>query len=1223
MKIFSQLVAKSDDLTLRDACQAITRLVRDLKHDSSVWSLAELGADDDDLCWLIDWSSNLDADMVRRWQVSPPHRAAFGSLLLLFASEYTRRCLPRDGDWFVPASILFSPQTRSELFDGADPSAFHRQALIEAARKLRLRGVCAGNDLDLECLRKLVFAQIGFTGTDIKRQLACWMLAGEQPASINALLDSQTGSQSFLQFWESGRAYLSGSMSVEIFRQRLAETTWCLPQWIDPMVSALCAAQPPLPMAVPVNADALIQSSVTSQDIFAAIDLDESQAVLLATCNAVRALNARADARQIGRERWSLAELQPSDYDFIWLRVWLKRLDEAALKECATNDASFDTAAGKVKWDEAIGLLLLFWLSETARRKSVEGELWPCVAEGYFTEDTQTLLFTQGRPTQLLYEMLRAAAERFHLRHVLHEAGGMRWLNTVFLQFGLTWRGMRQRLPEWLIGQSPPLAVAALLDERGGSASFRQMWQALRARRLNQASDDHLRRELDGNPWLLPEWIDDVIRLASDAPIQNVTASPALDSFLSQPLLRWYDGGSPHFVCQLAAPSNLNLTDDCYDVRVGRRTVAQLLRQQDGSYQPTPSHVITLDFDQLSITANMVNPQGETVAGCDLSFWPPDDEVVIYRLPSGERLPDAFNATLSPNLSYALLTAADLTVEPEPQEWQLANSQCAKLYRLQAPWPAETKVRLEGELLWEPSLRLPSAPPNWTNQVDVFAAEERAVRWGEEFQIRIIHPPDVVVVRARCLGRALPLARQDETKTLAGPLVITPEFNTHRLNVRLCLQKDGRQCTVQRTLIPNVIGAKHLTDGKWERLNKHSVLTVSQAKSDWFELVPPVSWSGLPVNIKDLFLFEGDCSWRRLPQGLSSLGELQGWGAPLRVRPLFNFKPGMASLWLAKSVINHGELEEAICDALPNGAARLLRLRFRKRIEPGELHSVFWWDASGELIRLAPKYHDEAEGAWWWVCDLPEECSEMLAVAVAYAGERMGSWWPEERWLRLAPELIVQDAKRTAALLRWFHLPLLSHEAVEDLRPFIAEQPIAFLKAWLLNQGLPDELEFPPKKDEAWLGVVRTLFREWRPDAEVARQTLLSLADVDDDDLSEFLSDAAKHLLEVDPLLMARVLRAWQLPQQRSSIDELRLQLAECDSLINLNQFKTQLLKSICNLFPQSPDFDHFVQSGILNRAVQALNGARVENADENNLALAARFDDLRLLLALHLLERL
>jgi hypothetical protein len=796
----------------------------------------------------------------------------------------------------------------------------------------------------------------------------------------------------------------------------------------------------------------------------------------------------------------------------------------------------------------------------------------------------------------------------------------MRWLNTVFLQFGFTWRGMRQRLPEWLIGQSPPFAVAALLDEHSGSASFREMWQSLRARRLNQTSDDHLRRELDSNPWLAPEWIDDVIRLASNTPIEDITAPPSPDSFLSQPLLRWYDGGSPHFVCQLAAPSNLNLTDDCYDVRVGGWTVAQLLRRQDGSYQPIPSRVITLDFDQPSVTANLVNPQDETVASCDLIFWPPEDEVVIYRLPSGERLPDAFDAALSPNLSYALLATADLTVEPEPQQWQLANSQCAKLYRLQPPWSVGTRVLLDGELLWEPTLRSPHALPNWTNQVDVFAAEDRAVRWGEEFDIKIIHPPDAVVVRARCLGRPLSLTRQDETKVLAGPLVITPEFDTHRLIFRLRLRKNGQQCTIQRTLTPNVIGAKHLIDGKWEQLNKHSVLTVSQAKCDWFKLVPPVSWAGHRVNINELFLFEGDFSWLRLPQGLSSLGELHGWGAPLRVRQLFNFNPGMASLWLAKSVINYGELEEAICEALPNGEARLLRLRFRKRIEPSERHSVFWWDASGELFRLTPKYYDEAEDGWWWVCDLPENCGEMIAVAVAYAGERLGAWWPEDRWLRMIPELMVQDAKRTAALLRWFHLPLLSQEAIEALQPLIAEQPLAFLKAWLLSQGLPDELEFPLKKDETWLGVAQTLFRKWQPDAEMARRTLLALTEVDDEDLSERLSDATKHLLDVDPLLLAKVLRAWSHPRRAVCLQSLRFKLAGGWSANDVNQRKQKLINAVTNQFKIAPAF---ITAGLLNRATQALRQEMLEPVHKNNLAIAARIPDLRLLLALHLLEHI
>ncbi|MGE0883060.1 MAG: hypothetical protein AB7P14_05920 [Blastocatellales bacterium] len=1220
MKIFSQLAAKSDDLTLRDACQIIARLVRDLKHGSSVWSLAELGADDDDLCWLIDWSSNLDAGMVRRWQLSPPHRAAFGSLLLLFASEYTRRCLPRDSDWFVPASILFSTQTRSELFDGDDLSAFHRQALIEAARKLRLRGACARNDLDHDCLRKLVFAQIGFTGKDITHRLSGWLMGIERPVVIKALLDPQTGSRLFQQFWESCRAYQDDSLSVEIFRQRLAESPWCLPQWIDPMVSALCAAQPPLPIALPVTSNALIQSSGKSQDIFAAVDLDESQALLMATGNAVRALNARADAQQIGRECWSLTELQPSDYDFIWLRVWLKRLDPATLQERATNDASFDTAAGKVRRDEAIGLLLLFWLSETGRRKTVDGELWPCVATGHFDPtvsneaETQSLLFTQGQPTELLRNLLRAAVNRFHLRHALDQLGTQRWVNTVFLQFGFTHRGLRQRLPDWLDGQ-PPQTVEAL---RQDSESFRQLWQDLQALRFKSLSPEQARSKLENSPWLLPEWVDDAMTLATASAITPSEDTPLPESFITQPVLRWHDGGAPHFTCQLVVNPALNLSEAFYDVWIGGRLTERLLQQPNGSYSPAQSRTVVLPFDQPTVIASLVNAKGETVASCDLECWPRDEDVVLYRLPSGARLPDAYAANLSVNSSYALLTAADLTIEPHPNEWQLTDLQQAKLYRLPAgSWPTQLRASLNGELLWTPNLQQTAGVPVWANQVGVFPGDDRDIVWGRKFQIKIIHPPEVSVRYARCRGSAVELKPDGQATTIAGPLIITPELDASQLDIRIGLQKNEQRCSIRRPVKLKVVGAAHLTTEGWQPLNKHSRLTVEQAKRDLFKLAVPANWGTQALNLNQLFLFEGDGVSHRTPRRIGSLGELHGWGAPLRVRQMFNFSPASRSLWVAGSVVNTGIVADAICESLPNGTARLIRLQLHQRIQPDEQYAVWWWDASGKLISLIPKTSDAAEDAWWWVCDLPDDCTEPLAVAVAFAGARLGAWWPERRWIQALSELTMQDARQTAALIRWFHLPLLEPDALAVLRSLIPQHSVAFLRAWLLDEALPEGLETPPC-NETWLSALRTLLREWQPDAETARQTLFALAEVDsDEELSDYLIDAAKRLANIDPLLLAKVLRVWQHPHRSILLEQLRRHFAGGP---NVNHAKNALLAAAAtDLNLAQP----FITQGILARATTALTQPNLEPVHENNLALAVRHASLRRLLTLHLLQNL
>ncbi len=1214
MNIFLGISPIGDESSLSDACKAIVAQAR-RKGLADNWSLAELGADEDDLCWLMDWSRALREPLIRRWLESSAHRAAFGSVLLLFAAEYTRRSLPRDGDWDVPAVCCFAPATRARLFDGEEPSAAHQQAMVEAAGRLKLRRTANGAATDLRVLLPL---QTGLTEVDACRHLPQWLAGAELPFALRSLLDPQTGSSSFRAFRQSCRGFQQRQLSEQELRRELSGSPWCLPQWIEPMLYALRAAQPAMPVVTPITANTPHQAS---QDIFAAVDLDETRPLLPAMSAAIRAVNASADTRQIGREPWSLAELQPSDYDFIWLRVWLKRLDAATLHECATNDASFDTTAGRVKWNEALGLLLLFWLSETARRKTVEGELWPCVATGHFEPtvsseaETQNLLFTQGQPSGLLRDLLRAAVNRFSLRHTLDQPGTQRWVNTVFLQFGFTHRGFRQRLPDWLDEQAPQ-TVEAL---RQGSKSFRQLWQDLQTLRFKSLSPEQARPKLENSPWLLPEWIEDAITLATASAVVLSEDTPPPDTFITQPMLRWHDGGAPHFTCRIAAHlSALNVQEAFYDVWIGGRLAERLLQQANGSYTPVQSQTVVFPFDQPTITASLVNPEGETVASCDLECWPPDEDVALYRMPSGERLPDAYTANLSANANYALLTTADLTVEPQPNEWQLADSQQARLYRLPAGnWPTHIRALLNGELLWTPNLQQTAKLPVWINQIGVFPSEDRAIVWGKEFRIKIIHPPEVTVRYARCRGRALEITPDSGATTIAGPLVVTPESDASKLDIRLGLQKNGQRCSIQRPVKLKVVGAAHLTAEGWQSLHKHSRFTVEQAKRDLFKLVVPANWGTQALNLNQLFLFEGDGVSHRTPRRIGALGELHGWGAPLHVRQMFNFSAASRSLWVAGSVVNTGVIEDAICESLPNGTARLIRLRLHRRIEPDNQYGVFWWDAGGRLIRLTPKTSDTAEDAWWWVCDLPDDCTEPLAVAVAFAGARQGAWWPERRWAQALPELTAQNAGQTAALIRWFHLPLLEQGALAVVRPLLHQHAVAFLRAWLLDEALPNGLETPPR-DEAWLAALRTLLREWQPDPESARHTLLALTKTDsDEELSDYLIDAAKRLVSVDPLLLAKALRVWRHPQRRTLLEQLRQHFAGGRNITHAKQ--SLLAAAAADLNLAQP----FITQGILARAATTLTQPNLELVHENNLALAVRHTSLRRLLTLHLLENL
>ena len=1203
MKIFSHLQPAPGEKTLYSACRSKVDRARQLELTSGPWSLAELNADEDDLIWLVDWASGLNSDLVRRWLQPGPHRSAFGSLLLLFASEYARRSLPGDGDWPIPPSVLFNREARHYLFDSEIPTVGFRHAISEAAEKLKLRRVAG---LAQENLAETIMLQIGFTEADIKTCLPQW-LSGEAdlPFVITYLIDPDNGSHGFRTFWEDCRNFIDGRIQSEELHRRLSESTWCLPQWRNPIEAALTEYRF-ASMAIPTT---------EYKDIFADLEADGD---LKTIEDAARAINAKADKLGLGRSPWSLAELLPtSDFDHVWLRVWIKQLEAGTIQACFGAGGTFQISAGRVTYQEALGLLLLFWMAETARRVADESGLWPQLFEDYVKgeekgSDTGSPLFLQGQqvqPTVSVRRALKAAAKRFHLRHLFDVEGVESWEQTIRLQFGFTHQGLSSRLPEWLARQTTTRAIELLLAQQGGSDGFASLWRALRDYRQGQMTEQVLRHELADNPWILPEWTDELIGLAGatfgSVPAIVATASP--DSFLTAPLLRWPAGGAPHFISQLTSNwAPLNLTEDCYEVRIGAQAVAQIFRQSDGNYLPDRSGNIRIEFDRPVVTASLINMEGETAGSCDLELWPPDEDVVIFKMSSGERLPDAYGAQLDPKTAYALLTAPDLTVKPEPQLWVTAGSRQAKLYLLSAPWPQDIGVLLDGEVLWSPQLRQPA--PNWAGLIGLFTSDHGTIKWGEGFPVRIVHPPEISVQRIRSRGELLEFHLQDPATTITAPISITPDHDGQSLNFRIGLQKNGQRCTVRRQLNLDVVGAAHLCSDGWRMLGRHSLLTVEEARRDRFKILKP--------NNSAAFIFEGDSVYHKLPARVGSLGEMAGWGAPLGVRPMFNADEVM--IHLAGSLAWHGELDGAVCESSPDGFARLLRLRFRRLIEPGPSHAVVWWDVNGDVSMIEPKYFDEAEGAWWWVCDLPEKCTDFLAVAIAFNGENLGSWWRDREWLLVMRGLNAEQIKTTAALLRWFHLPLLSSEALAELRPTVESHPLEFIRAWLMDEGLPEGLTMP-RRDEAWSAVVRKLFFRWPPDANNARQMLMALAEVETDrGLRDYISDAANKLCEVDPLMMAKVLRAWQDPQQKQLMTRICLEFAGVSHGWNIIARKNALVEEEAKSIKVD---SAFINNGLLSPAKQFLHGHDLKRFEKNNLAIAARLPGLRRLLAIHLLQ--
>ncbi len=1242
MAILSDLPIDFSIPTLQAAVQALVRARSVLGAGASRVSIAEIGLREEDLDWLHAWVKSVSLRTVEGLlhpEESDPisttvrkQRFALGTMLLVYAAESARRSYPIESTWMLPPAEIFRRETRSLLYLDREPSPAYLSALREAGRGLGLRtGRANGNGGFLashagsEALpaefNYFLLVQAGLTDARINRRLSDWLLGEQCPSTMTALLDEEGGSAGFRRVWTTMQAYQRHEIGEEWLRAELSASPWILPQWIDRIAEAIVLPshaivrrRPPLPgkerASQPVEVDAMPENG---GDLFAAITPYGGVKTII---KAIRALRRRIECFDQPEASWSVAELRLTDYDYFWLRVWVKRVETVTADHCGKKSDVFVAEGQKVSLQAGMGLLLLLWMAETARRTAVEGELWPHLASDHFPDEVNEILFTQGQPSQPLREMMRAAVRQFNLRNVLDREGVQRWFDTVFLQFGFTARGFPQRLPEWLAGQATTRAISTLLDPREGSRSFETMWEALRAYRDARLSAVDARAALAGSPWALPEWIDDLLASAREE-IGALPNEVASDSFLTKPLLRWPPGNAPYFLCRVADNlSAFNLTDSEYNLLLDGQVCAQLLRQTDGTYLPVPSREIVVPFDRPRATVSLVNPKGETASERELVFWSSDEDVVVFRFPSGLRLEDAFTGGMSTNGSYGVLLASDLEIDPKPQDWRSVARGEATLYRFTAGWPANTQVRLDGELLWQPNA-MAQAEPVWSGQIGLFAIGSNALRWDEEFRAKIIHPENIEVQRARCQGRYLEIKPVDSTETHLGAIAIPLGEEARSLEFRIGLASEGKRYTVRRRLDLNLIGAAHLQAGVWRGLNKHSLLTVEEAKRDLFRISLPKQWQDRPISESNLCLFEGESISRPLPKSNRPIGSLSGWGAPLKIRPLFNANGASFRLSVAGSVVRHGVLTEVVVESLKNGKAPLLRLGFDCPIEPGAEHCVVWWGENGKLELIAPRYWDEAEGRWWWVCDLPDHEKRYIAVAVAYRGEQLGVWWQGRYWTSALAVQVEADAIRAAALMRWFHLPLLSENGMSVLRPLISQNPSAFLLAWKKFRGLPAPLSINDAEPEIWFSVMRALFREFEPNSEQAEQMLFALTGADSTtDLLPDLFVAVRHLCSIDPFLLAKVLKHWECPQKERLLRELRLQLADVSTEQEIQRAKKQLLTDGAAKLGGNPGFIEI----IINRGVRFWKGEKMDDFDRKNLQVFARVDELRRRIAIDLI---
>lgn len=217
------------------------------------------------------------------------------------------------------------------------------------------------------------------------------------------------------------------------------------------------------------------------------------------------ALVKRAQSRSLldRRTSWSLVELELDQEDYSWLCGWARVLTPGIAQDCLERGQwkRFETAIGACSEATGIGILLLLFSVEFARREASERVLWFVVCHSDFREETRKVLFSQNHPTRSFKDAIELAARWLKLRHVFGIEGLQNWYDTLYLQLGFTHAGFHNRLPEWLVGHYPTFAMQQLLNGPMQSESFLSLWQILGMYRRDQMTDAQMRRRLQECSW--------------------------------------------------------------------------------------------------------------------------------------------------------------------------------------------------------------------------------------------------------------------------------------------------------------------------------------------------------------------------------------------------------------------------------------------------------------------------------------------------------------------------------------------------------------------------------------------------------------------------------------------------------------------------------------------------------------------------------------------------
>ena len=847
---------------------------------------------------------------------------------------------------------------------------------------------------------------------------------------------------------------------------------------------------------------------------------------------------------------WSLVELKLNEAEWREVHDCFRTLTPDAWQRAIAGLAPSVTVAEQIVTGQPLyGFYLLLLISEIARRNAWEGSLWAQVRRSLSTNAalTQQLFDAGGQPSAPTKMMIERAARRFGLRHafdILAEEGpGHQWYTTVFLQFGFSVRGFTKNAPLWGRNINLPKSVRLLLGHEANpgtpgkmtSPSFNELWQTIRlAARKVLPRGDALRR-LEASPWIPPGGASellDAIEHTDWSDLENTSATSVSaedtpsDTFIGR---HWWSfrGGIPQVLAELSGLAALELSQPFYDILIDGKRIGRLLTADQSLRLIGAPHNVVSAADFIvkipsplrpQLRASLLDPSGAARAEQVLSLWSTESAVAVVvpgdsssrTVETGESLP----------VSGPVLIIADQACRAEPPaECLPLDDGRAVAYIVTAEAARATRIMLADTVAWQTEASI-GRTTHGTLQLRVTPHARGHFRESDAVEITIGATGGLTPTAVWCGGK--PYA---PTRSAAGAASFRVSYLMGSvpgdIELLVVLTGSGGQIAVRRIReqIP-VSGLFRFVKGQIKSTELDRPITRASLLRGIYFFMPPDTEDNEPVDRREWFALEGTRPLARFPARAQPRFPVVGLGAPLRVQrgPL----NALREITLAPEVVDFGEMRSTDRFEPDNDGAISVQVQDALLDRLDEYRCVVW-DASGTLSSgIIADQGDAGADGFVTIRLLPSAaCPAPVAVALCYHGLRVGAGWTKS-WFRWIPALVAKRAPlHAAAILRWFHLPVLSPRAQDQIRSTLLEpDPAGLIRGWsvpleLLTDDkeislmLPDEgLIQAGLSDSAWFGALREVTADWGPHPDAVEHFIDAMG-----------SDLHGHELEPTPLI--------------------------------------------------------------------------------------------------------